>query len=89
MIASLLNDRSYIPQSLTQEDTEKAKNKQEMKLQIISEFDEAKELSKEAGRLQLRASQHQERAREIQKSVKVNIKFTKNDYLIFTNYGKS
>lgn len=22
-------------------------------------------------------------------SVKVNIKFTKNDYLIFTNYGKS
>ena len=67
MIASLLNDRSYIPQSLTQEDTEKAKNKQEMKLQIISEFDEAKELSKEAGRLQLRASQHQERAREIQK----------------------
>lgn len=68
MIASLLpNDRSYIPQSLTQEDTEKAKNKQEMKLQIISEFGEAKELSKEAGRLQLRASQHQERAREIQK----------------------
>ena len=43
MIASLLNDRSNIPQSLTQEDTEKAKNKQEMKLQIISEFDEAKE----------------------------------------------
>lgn len=67
MIASLLNDRSYIPQSLTQEDTEKAKNKQEMKLQIISEFDEAKELSKEAGRLQLRASQYQERALEIQK----------------------
>ena len=23
------------------------------------------------------------------KGVKVNIKFTKNDYLIFTNYGKS
>ena len=67
MIASLLNDKSYIPQSLTKEDTEKAKNKQEMKLQIISEFDEAKELSKEAGRLQLRASQYQERALEIQK----------------------
>jgi len=38
-----------------------------MKLQIISDFDEAKELSKEAGRLQLRASQYQERALEIQK----------------------
>ncbi len=67
MIASLLNERSYIPQSLINEDTGKAKNQQELKLQIISEFDEAKELSKEAGRLQLRASQYQERALEIQK----------------------
>ena len=36
------------------------------RLKII-DFDEEKELSKEAGRLQLRASQYPERALEIQK----------------------
>lgn len=29
------------------------------------------------------------RRKEFYNIVKVNIKFTKNDYLIFTNYGKS
>ena len=67
MIASLLNKRSYIPQSLINEDPEASKSRQELQLQIISDFDEAKELSKEAGRLQLRAAQYQERALEIQK----------------------
>ena len=67
MIASFLNDSDYIPQDVVNEDIKKAKNTQEMKLQIISDFDEAKELSKEAGRLQLRASQYHERALEIQK----------------------
>ena len=67
MIASLLNKSSYIPQSLINEDPEASKSRQELQLQIISDFDEAKELSKEAGRLQLRAAQYQERALEIQK----------------------
>lgn len=54
-------------QSLINEDAEKVKNQRELKLQIIPDFDEEKELSKEAGRWQLRASQYQERALEIQK----------------------
>ena len=67
MIAALLIDPDHIPESLINEDAEKVKNQRELKLQIISDFDEAKELSKEVGRLQLRASQYQERALEIQK----------------------
>ena len=67
MIAALLNDPDHIPESLINEDAEKVKNQRELKLQIMSDFDEAKELSKEAGRLQLRAAQYQERALEIQK----------------------
>ena len=67
MIAALLNDPDHIPESLINEDAEKVENQRELKLQIISDFDEAKELSKEAGRLQLRASQYQERALEIKK----------------------
>ena len=41
MIAVLLKDKDYFDKVITSAEGEKIKNKNELKLQIISEFDEA------------------------------------------------
>ena len=67
MIASYLNNRDYLGKALPDADEEKAKNKNELKIQILSEFDEAEECVKEAAYLQQKAAQFQQRALDIQK----------------------
>ena len=67
MIAAYFSNVDYIPKSLLEEDEGKAKSKKELKLQIISEFDEAEECVKEAANLQRKAAQFQQRALDIQK----------------------
>ena len=69
MVASLLNDAGYLKKALLDESEEKAKSKNELRLQIISEFGEAEECVKEAAYLQQRAAQYQQRALDIQKRV--------------------
>ena len=53
MIAVLLKDKDYFDKVITSTEGEKIKNKNELKLQIISEFDEAEECVKEAAYLLL------------------------------------
>lgn len=67
MIAAYMNSSKYLPQSLLEENEEKAKSKKELKFQIMSEFDEAEECVKEAAYLQQKAAQFQQRALSIQK----------------------
>ena len=67
MIATFMNNSKYLPQSLLEENEEKAKSKKELKFQILSEFDEAEECVKEAAYLQQKAAQFQQRALNIQK----------------------
>ena len=67
MIAVLLKDKDYFDKVITSAEGEKIKNKNELKLQIISEFDEAEECVKEAAYLQQKAAQFQQRALNIQK----------------------
>ena len=67
MIAAYMNSSKYLPQSLLEENEEKAKSKKELKFQIMSEFDEAEECVKEAAYLQQKAAQFQQRALNIQK----------------------
>lgn len=67
MIAVLLKDKDYFDKVITSTEGEKIKNKNELKLQIISEFDEAEECVKEAAYLQQKAAQFQQRALNIQK----------------------
>lgn len=67
MIASYLNNKDFIPKSLLEENEEKAKSNNELRFQILSEFDEAEECVKEAAYLQQKAAQFQQRALDIQK----------------------
>ena len=60
-------DKDYFDKVITSTEGEKIKNKNELKLQIISEFDEAEECVKEAAYLQQKAAQFQQRALNIQK----------------------
>lgn len=67
MVAAYLNGSKLMPKDLLEEDEEKAKSKQVLRFQIISEFDEAEECVKEADYLQHKAAQFQQRALDIQK----------------------
>ena len=67
MIAVLLKDKNYFGKVITSTEGKKITDKNELKLQIISEFDEAEECVKEAAQLHQRAAQFQQRALDIQK----------------------
>lgn len=67
MIGALLNSHDYLVKSLPNADEEKLKNKKQLKLQILSEFDEAEECIKEAAYLQQKAARFHQRALDIQK----------------------
>lgn len=67
MIGALLNSNDYLEKSLPNADEENLKNKKQLKLQILSEFDEAEECVKEAAYLQQKAARYQQRALDIQK----------------------
>ena len=57
MIAVLLRDKNYFDKVIASTEGEKVQNKNELKLQIVSEFDEAEECVKEAAYLHQKAAQ--------------------------------
>lgn len=67
MIAAQLNDSKLIPKGLLNEDEERIKNRKELKLQVLTDFEEAQECVREASYLNQRAAKFQERALELQK----------------------
>ena len=67
MIGAVIGDSKYASRAIQEPAEEKITNKNELRLQIISEFDEAEECVKEAAYLQQKAAQFQQRALDIQK----------------------
>lgn len=65
MVAAVIGTKAYLQK--VEPDDEKNKTKQELRQQIMSEYDEATECVKEAAYLHQKAAQYQERALELQK----------------------
>ena len=69
MIAVLLKDKDYFDKVITSTEGEKIKNKNELKLQIISEFDEARGVCKggcipttESGTISTESTKHSKKS---------------------------
>ena len=67
LIGTVIGDSKYASRAIQEPVEEKITNKNELRLQIISEFDEAEECVQEAAYLQQKAAQFQQRALDIQK----------------------
>lgn len=67
IIASILKSEKYVLDSVAESLQEPLTDKQQLKLELISKFDEAEECTKEAARLQQNASQFTQRAITLQK----------------------
>lgn len=69
IVAVLLNDKSYYQKVVNAENTELPDEKEQARLQIISEYDEAEECEKEAAQLEAKASKYRQRSLAIQKKI--------------------